>query len=81
MHLPEEDPTFGSGLVGKLNVCLYGTRGAAKGWQDELCAHMLSLGFSRGVCHPAIVHNEARWLVTLLHGDDYVTAGEGAELD
>ena len=28
LELPHEDPDYGSGLVGKLRVCVYGTRDA-----------------------------------------------------
>ena len=32
IELPPEDTEYGSGRVGKLRLCLYGTRDAAKGW-------------------------------------------------
>ena len=32
IELPDEDPRKSPELVGRLNVCLYGTRGAAKSW-------------------------------------------------
>ena len=32
IELPKEDPKYGTGLLGKLKLCLYGTRDAAKGW-------------------------------------------------
>ena len=31
IELPKEDPKYGTGLLGKLKLCLYGTRDAAKG--------------------------------------------------
>lgn len=34
--------------VGRLNVCSYGTRDAAKGWQQTLTKHMESIGFDKG---------------------------------
>ena len=36
IELPAEDGQATSGMLGKLNLCLYGTRDAAKGWQDTL---------------------------------------------
>lgn len=42
--IPTEDPEGKEGDVGRLNVCLYGTRDAAKGWQEELASHLKSLG-------------------------------------
>ena len=32
VELPREDPDWGEGLCGKLNVHMYGTRPAADGW-------------------------------------------------
>ena len=48
MELPKEDPKYGTGLLGKLKLCLYGTRDAAKGWQETLSAHIVSIGFTSG---------------------------------
>ena len=48
MRLPPEDKAALPGQVGKLNVCLYGTRDAARGWQENLTEHLLSLGFNPG---------------------------------
>ena len=45
IELPKEDPDHGKGLLGKLKLCLYGTRDAAKGWQETLSAHLESIGF------------------------------------
>ena len=39
------------------------------------------MGFSRGLGHPAVVHHAGRGLLTLVHGDDYATSGEGKDLD
>ena len=36
IELPEEDLEANQGEVGKLNLCLYGTRDAAKEWQETL---------------------------------------------
>ena len=43
-ELPEEDPGHGKGLLGKLKLCLYGTRDAANGWQETLSSHLESVG-------------------------------------
>ncbi len=40
IELPKGDPKLGTGLLGKLKLCLYGTRDAAKGWQETLSAHL-----------------------------------------
>ena len=54
IELPREDPMHGTGLVGKLKLCLYGTRDAAKGWQETLSAHLISIGFARDRGHPCV---------------------------
>ena len=33
IELPKEDPKYGTGLLGKLKLCIYGTRDATEGWQ------------------------------------------------
>ena len=46
VKLPDEDREEGDEhMCGKLNVSMYGTRDAAKGWQETLSAHLISLGF------------------------------------
>lgn len=48
MKLPPEDEEASDGEVGRLNVCLYGTRDAARGCQRTLLEHLVELGFVRG---------------------------------
>ena len=54
IELPKEDPEYGTGKLGKLKLCLYGTRDAAKGWQETLSSHLESIGFQRGFGHPNV---------------------------
>ena len=44
----KEDPDYGKSTVGKLKFAFYGTRDAAKGWQETLSSHPESFGFVRG---------------------------------
>ena len=81
IELPEEDVEAGEGEVGRLNVCLYGTRDAAREWQQTLSRHLEGLGFKRGVGHPAVFFHPMRGIMTLVHGDDYVSAAVSSELD
>ena len=74
IELPKEDPEYGKGKLGKLKLCLYGTRDAAKSWQETLSSHSESIGFQRGVGHPCVFWHPARKVKTLVHGDDYVSA-------
>ena len=80
VELPPEDPEYGTGKKGKLRLCLYGTRDAAKGWQETLSAHLVSLGFTRGVGHPSVFHHQEKGIKTLVHGDDYVSSGLSSDL-
>ena len=80
IELPEEDPMHGQGMLGKLRLCLYGTRDAAKAWQDTLSAQLAKNGFIRGVGHPSVFHHPKRQIWTLVHGDDYVSAGAPDDL-
>ena len=59
---------------------MYGTRDAASNWQEHLSRQLEAIGFVRGVGHPSVFHHPGRGLVTLVHGDDYTTAGEPKEL-
>ena len=81
IELPKEDPKFGTGLLGKLRLCLYGTRDAAKGWQETLSAHLVSIGFTRGKGHPCVFFHPERDIKTLVHGDDYVSSGTPESMD
>ena len=64
IELPAEDVEAKKGEVGRLNVCLYGTRDAAKSWQQALSSHLISLGFKRGKGYPAVFHHPSWRLKT-----------------
>ena len=67
--------------MGRLNVCLYGTRDAAREWQNTLSRQLEGIGFKRGKGHPAIFHHPSRDIKTLVHGDDYVSSAMPEDLD
>ena len=46
VELPDEDQRKEPGMVGHLNLCLYGTRDAAKFWQQTLTEHLLKQGLT-----------------------------------
>ena len=75
VELPEEDSEFGGSMVGRLRLCLYGTRDAALNWQDTLSKHLVDIGFKRGIGFPSVFVHEERDIWTLVHGDDYFSAG------
>ena len=50
-------------------------------WQQTLSDHLVDSGFVRGVGHPSVFHHKTRDVWTLVHGDDYCSAGKGKDLD
>ena len=81
IELPDEDARKEPGVVGRLNLCLYGTRDAARSWQQTLTDHLVKIGFTKGVGHISVFHHVERGIKTLVHGDDYFSAGPKASLD
>ena len=67
-------------MLGKLKVYLYGTRDAAKGWQETLSPHLERIGCVRGRGHPSVFWHSERSSKILAHGDDYVSAGDEASM-
>ena len=80
VELPEEDVDFGKDLLGKLELCLYGTRDAAVNWQEALSENLLKAGFVRGIGHTAVFHHPTRDIKVMVHGDDYVSSGFDEDL-
>ena len=76
VQLPAEDILPGEeGMVGRLNLCFYGTRDAAMQWQERVAEHLTSIGFQRSAAFPSLYYHPDKQLCTLVHGDDYVTSG------
>ena len=57
IELPEEDEKGDSSMLGRLRLCLYGTRDAAVNWQQTLSDHLARIGFKRGLGHPSVFHH------------------------
>ena len=74
-ELAEEDEEQGTYLVGRLELCLYGIRDAARGWQECLANHLVEIGFERGTAYSCVFHHSKWDLTTVVHGDDNVTSG------
>ena len=84
IELPEEDwepGDEGFDLVGLLEMSLYGTRDAAANFQEEVKRFMASQGFKQGRYNPCTFWHPKRDLKTIVHGDDFVTVGEVAEME
>ena len=80
VELPDEDPGKAKGLVGKLNLSLYGTRDAAANWQKCVSERLVGIGFQQGRSNPCVFHHRERNVSTLVHGDDYASTGSLGDL-
>ena len=78
VELPDEDKSSSDRTmdkVGHLKMSLYGTRDAAMNWQEEVAKEMSKWGFRRGRYNPCLYYNAGTGLMTLVHGDDFVSVG------
>ena len=78
VEAPDQDPRKRPGLVGRLKLCLYGTRDAAKLRQQTLTEHVIEIGFKQGRGHIRVFHHPERNIRTPIDGDDYCSAGARA---
>ena len=81
VEIPPEDPGAHPDFLGRLRLCLYGTRDAAIMWQQTLSELFVGCGFVRWLGHRSFFHHPKRDITTLVHGDDYCSAGMGDDLD
>ena len=56
-------------------MSLHGTRDAAMNWQEEVAKEMAKWGFKRGRYNPCLYWHPKSGLMTLVHGDDFVSVG------
>jgi hypothetical protein len=80
VELPPEDPEHGR-KCGRLKRHLYGTRGAAAGWEDEYSAFLQDIGFQRGLASGCLFYHPARDLRVVVYGDDFSAVGSCQELN
>eukprot|EP00973_Karenia_brevis_P042751 5916416-Karenia_brevis.AAC.1 len=85
-YAPSEKPTFveicaedfepgDEDKCGELQVSMYGTRQAAQNWQSCIINLMEKNGFTSARSSPCMFWHKGRDLVTMVHGDDFFTAG------
>ena len=76
VELPDEGKTSLDGdVVGRSKRSLYGTRDAPLNWELTIRKIMMKLGFTQGKSNPCIYYHQKRDLRTVVHGDDFTTAG------
>ena len=81
VKLPSEDTNSNDkGMVGKLNMSMYGTRDAAANWAAEYGQTLKDAGYVQGTCSPCIFHNHSSNITVMVHGDDFVGIGKPGEL-
>ncbi len=59
---------------------LYGTRGAAAGWEDEYSSFLVEAGFRRGIASGCIFHHAERDLRVVVYGDDFTIVGACSDI-
>ncbi len=79
VQLPDED--WEEGMCGKLVKSMYGTRDAARNWEEEYTGFMTDNGFVRGLGSPCVFFNEDRKLRAVIHGDDFTILGKEKQLN
>ena len=79
--LPSEDSNANDvGMVGRLNMSMYGTRDAAANWAAEYGQTLIDAGYEQGKTSPCIFHNSKSDTTVMVHGDDFVGVGKPEEL-
>ena len=64
----------------RLEKAMHGTRSAAQDWQHEIKRRMLSIGYLQGKSNPCLFYNPSSEVACLVHGDDFLGAGEESAL-
>ena len=72
--LPGEDPDHPT-MCGQLLRHMYGTRGAADGWQEEYSTMLVGIGIRQGISCPNVFRHTERGICTSVHGDDFTSEG------
>ena len=80
VDLPPEDPDYET-MCAQLLRHMYGTRGAADGWQEEYSTALISFGFRQGESCPNVFWHAAKDVCCSVHGDDFVSTGACGDLD
>ena len=76
IEIPEEDlEEDDEGMVGQLQLSLYGTRDAAANSTACYTDFLQKLGFEQGKASPCNFYHPKKELSLTVHGDDFTTAG------
>ena len=81
IEVPIEDREEGEeGMIGQLQLSLYGTRDAAQNWAAEYTSLLVGLGFRAGKASPCNFVHDKRGLALTVHGDDFTIIGDEVQL-
>ena len=80
VELPAEDPDHQDKCALLLRH-MYGTRGAADGWQEEYITMLVRNGFKQGNACPNLFRHPENDIVCSVHGDDSTSSGSNTALD
>jgi hypothetical protein len=73
-------PTEAGGRVARLRRWLYGLRPAARAWEEDYAAKLVSAGFRRGISAPTAFWHPLIDVSIVVHGDDFTALGPETEL-
>ena len=79
VDLPDED--YEEGMCGKLEKSMYGTRDAARNWEEAHTDFMNEAGFQQGIASPCLFYNIDREWRVVIHGDDFTILGKEDSLN
>ena len=81
IHIPDEDYEAGDEWkLGRLRVSMYGTREAARNWEDTYSDILEKAGFRRGISTPCVFTHDSREIRIVVHGDDFLAIGRESQL-
>jgi hypothetical protein len=72
------DQDWQEGICGKLEMSMYGTRGAAQNWAIKYeTVLVVEMGFVQGKGSPCNFYHHERDIRTVVHGDDFTSLAAG----
>jgi len=79
IELPDRDPQFGLGFVGRLKKAMYGTRDAPLIWRSTVDTFMKESGFTTVLTQPGVYVHVDRGINVMTHVDDFLVTGSLVE--
>ena len=81
VRLPAEDQgPEDAGMVGRSQMSMYGTLGAAANWAAEYSSTLIAAGYKRGIAGPCVFYNKATDTAAMVHCDDFIGVDRPDEL-